>query len=132
MSQMASVFLIETFSIIKLCWINLKIHLWIIGIRTVFKKYFIFLKLAHEIFFNKFYNLKKFNKKISLFTLSLYIAFLTIAIFHHHVYDLGTLAVVSDLINSSTNSVKDPFLDDQANCSFQISIKAQVYLLFCH
>ena len=60
--------------------------------------------------------MKKINNKISLFTLSLYIAFLTIAIFHHHIYDLGSLPVVSDSITSENNSVKDPFLDDQANC----------------
>ena len=60
--------------------------------------------------------MKKFNKKISLITLSLYIAFLTIAIFHHHVYDIGNIPVISDSIYSETNSVKDPFLDEQANC----------------
>ena len=58
----------------------------------------------------------KNKKRISLFTLAVYVAFLTVALFHNHPYYLGAQKVLTDFNSSQHSSNQDPFLDNQSNC----------------
>lgn len=58
----------------------------------------------------------KYKKSFSVFSLLLYICFLTTAVFHSHNYHYQSNIVISELIPNNGSKVKDPFLDDQANC----------------
>jgi hypothetical protein len=75
--------------------------------------------------------LKNYSKKISLFTLLVYVTFLSIAVFHHHTYDIGIHTIISDVVNGENNSAKDPFLDDQANCKL-VQFAHSFYSNFTH
>ncbi len=59
---------------------------------------------------------RKYKKNFSVFSLLLYICFLTTAVFHSHNYHYQSNIVISELIPNNDSKVKDPFLDDQANC----------------
>ena len=58
----------------------------------------------------------KYNKLFSIITLYLYVTFLIVAVFHYHPYETNNTITVSSSTQDSNNNVKDPFLDDQANC----------------
>ena len=55
------------------------------------------------------------KKIISIVTLTLYVCFLIVAVFHNHVYDSKSNIIISD-VSGNNNKIKDPFLDDQSNC----------------